>query len=61
MEKLSRNHSLKYNISSSNQAITINEVPLDSIGFFHKSVAYSFEFVEKKSHYEYVKIFFLKI
>ena len=34
MEKLSRNPSLKYNISSSNQVSTINEAPLDSRGFF---------------------------
>ena len=34
MEDLSRDHSLKYNSSSSNQAITINEVPLDPRGFF---------------------------
>ena len=34
MEKLSRNPSLKYNISSSNQVSTINEVPLDLKAFF---------------------------
>ena len=34
MEKLGRNPSLKYNISSSNQVNTINETPLDLIGFF---------------------------
>ena len=34
MEKLSRNPTLKYNISSSNQFSTINEAPLDSRGFF---------------------------
>ena len=33
MEKLSRNHSLKYNISSSNNISTINEAPLDSRDF----------------------------
>ena len=34
MEKLGRNPSLKYNISSSNQVNTINEAPLDLRGFF---------------------------
>ena len=34
MEKLSRDHSLKYNISSSYQAITINEVSLYAKSFF---------------------------
>ena len=34
MEKLNRNPSLKYNISSSNQVSTRNEAPLDSKGFF---------------------------
>ena len=34
IEELGRDPYLKYNISSSNQAITINEVPLDSKGFF---------------------------
>ena len=34
MEKLGRNPSLKYNISSSNQVNTINEAPLDLKGFF---------------------------
>ena len=34
MEKLSKNLSLKYNISSSNQVSTINEAPLDLRGFF---------------------------
>ena len=34
MGTLSWNHSLKYNISSYNQAFIIIEAPLDSIGFF---------------------------
>ena len=34
MEKLGRNPSLKYNISSSNQDSNINKAPLDSRGFF---------------------------
>ena len=53
MEKLGRNPSLKYNISSYNQVNTINDSPLDLCGFF--------EFVENCCHYEYLKIFFLKI
>ena len=61
MEKLSRNHSLKYNISSSNNISTINEVPLDSRDFLNKSMALFFEFVENCCHYEFLKRFFLKI
>ena len=61
MGKLGRNPSLKCNISSSNQVRTINEAPLDSTGFFDKIIAHFFEFVENCCHYEYLKIFFLKI
>ena len=61
MEKLGRNPSLKYNISSFHQVNTINEAPLDSKGLLNKSIAYFFEFVENCCHYEFLKIFFLKI
>ena len=61
MGTLSWNHYFKYNISSSNQSITINEAPLDSRGFLNKNIAYFLEFVENRCHYEYLNIFFLKI
>ena len=40
MEKLRRSPSLKYNISSSNQVMTIHEALLDSRGFLNKSIVF---------------------
>ena len=58
MEDLGNAHSLKYNITSSNQAISITEAPLDPKGIFcTKLLNVLLEIIEKCCHYEYLQIF----